>query len=500
MLPVFLCFCFVKKTKKVIFVKVPSVSCDVVMSLLLSPSSAIKEIWLDRHILWLKCLIPKETSARALHLQETSMTHHHQEPSLPGEELSSRRMMGHHDSNHRRKGEEVRRRNIDINEQEPNDKKTTMTTSTMTSSIHHILACATSHGSRATMTCLWGIDDITSIILDYLVSSHSSSNGQQQLIYNKQRRGETDINNIKQSPWLNIKDLQHLHTKVQQQSSIKHNMVGDNNCSHHIHTNTGMLDVSDAALSSSELITLSEAKIMSADINMLTVSQPRLPTPTPFDGTSPPFQEWASELRAFLDINGFQYIIQMDIAFREDAPIQLHHLCSGTEPGTTAQDGITATKAGIKALQEELDEPTHLRDDADINRDIGILEADIIVHQANFDDELAKVKKASDYLNYILVHSTKTGSEPNHYIRRLHQSENGFEAWRLLRLRYSGGHRLGTYSLLQNILAPRWTEQHQHHQLRVWMEDIARYESESGLVINDHLKIATVMNHLRFHP
>ena len=61
-------------------------------------------------------------------------------------------------------------------------------------------------------------------------------------------------------------------------------------------------------------------------------------------------------------------------------------------------------------------------------------------------------------------------------------------------------HRLGTYSLLQNILAPRWTEQHQHHQYGTLMEDIARYESESGMVIDDHLKIATVMiliNHLR---
>ena len=183
---------------------------------------------------------------------------------------------------------------------------------------------------------------------------------------------------------------------------------------------------------------------MSIDINMLAVSQPRLPTPTPFDGTSPPFQEWASELRTFLDINGFQYILQMDIAFREDAPIHLSHLCAGTEIGATSQDGITQDKAAIKLLQDELADPDHLRADADINDEIAILEADIVTHQANFDAELAKVKKASDYLSYILVHSTKTASEPNHYIRRLHQQENGFESWRLLRLRYSGGHRLGT--------------------------------------------------------
>ena len=98
-------------------------------------------------------------------------------------------------------------------------------------------------------------------------------------------------------------------------------------------------------------------------------------------------------------------------------------------------------KAAIKALQEELADPAHLRDEAEINRDIATLEGDAATHQANFDTELDKVRKASDYLSYILVHSTNTRSEPNHYIRRLHQNENGFESWRLLRLCYSGGHR-----------------------------------------------------------
>ena len=199
---------------------------------------------------------------------------------------SSRRMTGHDNhSHHGRKGEEFNTRNIDILEHEPNDKKTTMTTSTMTSFIYHILACAISHGSRTTTTCLWGTNDITSSILDYLVSSLSSRNGDQQFINNKlQQREETDINNIRKNPWLNNMDLQHLHIKVQQQSSIKHNMVGDNSCNHYIHLNTDMFDLSDTESTSSELITLNEANIMSADINMLTVSQPRLPTPTPFDG------------------------------------------------------------------------------------------------------------------------------------------------------------------------------------------------------------------------
>ena len=81
------------------------------------------------------------------------------------------------DSHQRRKGEEAIKKE-DIKDKEPKDDKKTRQTSTMTSFIkNHILTCAISHGSRASTTCLCGIDDITSSILDY--SSRSSSHGQQ---------------------------------------------------------------------------------------------------------------------------------------------------------------------------------------------------------------------------------------------------------------------------------------------------------------------------------
>ena len=92
-----------------------------------------------------------------------------------------------YDSHHRRIGEKDINEE-DFKEQEPNDKKTRLTASTMTSSIiDHIRICAISHGSRASSTCLCGIDDITSSILDYL-DSRRSSNGQHQSINIKQHR------------------------------------------------------------------------------------------------------------------------------------------------------------------------------------------------------------------------------------------------------------------------------------------------------------------------
>ena len=171
-----------------------------------------------------------------------------------------------HDHHHRRKGEEDRE-GIRHQEQEPNDidKKTRPTTSTMTSSIkNHILDCAISHGSRASSTCLCGIDDIASSILDYLDSSRSS-NGQHQSINIKQQR-QTENINIKQDSSSNINDLQNLHIKVPQQEYIKP-MIGDYFIDiHNISLNHAMPDFIDNDSTSSGLITLDEANIMSTDI------------------------------------------------------------------------------------------------------------------------------------------------------------------------------------------------------------------------------------------
>ena len=107
--------------------------------------------------------------------------------------------------------------------------------------------------------------------------------------------------------------------------------------------------------------------------------------------------------------------------------MQLHHLCSGTEAGASAQDALTTNEAASNALREELADDLHTRDDAVIKNDIAVTTADNIVHQNHCNEELSKLKRASDYLAYILAHSTKTASEPNHYICLLDQSRNGFE-------------------------------------------------------------------------
>ena len=48
-----------------------------------------------------------------------------------------------------------------------------------------------------------------------------------------------------------------------------------------------------------------------------------------------------------------------------------------------------------------------------------------------------RLERGGDYLNYVLIHGTKLGTEANNYIRRLQRSTNGFEALRLMRLRFT---------------------------------------------------------------
>ena len=107
------------------------------------------------------------------------------------------------------------------------------------------------------------------------------------------------------------------------------------------------------------------------------------------------------------------------------------------------------------------------------------------------------MKKASDYLSYILVHSTKTASEPNHYIRRFHEQESGFEAWRLLRPPLQRGPSIGHLLTPAEHLSSQMVRTTSTSSIQDLDGGCVPIRSESGMVIDDHLKIATVMNHLR---
>ena len=73
---------------------------------------------------------------------------------------------------------------------------------------------------------------------------------------------------------------------------------------------------------------------------------------------------------------------------------------------------------------------------------------------------------------------------------------NGYD--RLERGGDYGGQMLQNYQLLRDILNPKFTESQQHFQYRQWLESLSRYELEARQPLDDNLKIATLVNGLRW--
>ena len=230
--------------------------------------------------------------------------------------------------------------------------------------------------------------------------------------------------------------------------------------------------------------------------------QGRLPQPTVFDGTTPPFQEWIQEIRNFLSINNYEFIRQMDYSLQSDLEVTLRDVTDSTLVGGERRNALTVNEDAQDDLYRELDIPLNERadpgqtDDA-INAEIEVLRTAHVPLQRPYDDWKDRLERGGDYLSYMLIHGTKLGTEANNYIRRLQRSTNGFEALRLMRLRFSGGQMLQNYQLLRDILNPKFSESQQHFQYRQWLEALSRYELESRQPLDDNLKIATLVNGLR---
>ena len=229
--------------------------------------------------------------------------------------------------------------------------------------------------------------------------------------------------------------------------------------------------------------------------------QARLPQPTVFDGTTPLFQEWMQETRNFLSINNYEFVRQMDYSLQSDTEVSLQDVTNSTREGGRRRDALDDNDNGQDELRRELAIPLDDREDgrtnAVIERELTNLRRDHVSLQREYDEWVDRLERGGDYLNYVLTHGTKLGTEANNYIRRLQRSTNGFEALRLMRLRYSGGQTLQNYQLLRDILNPKFTESQQRFQYRQWLESLSRYELEARQPLGDNLKIATLVNGLR---
>ena len=87
----------------------------------------------------------------------------------------------------------------------------------------------------------------------------------------------------------------------------------------------------------------------------LMLPQARLPQPTVFDGTTPPFQEWIQETRNFLSINNYEFIRQMDYSLQSDAEVTLRDVTESTTRGRERREALDVNEEAQDTLNRELD-------------------------------------------------------------------------------------------------------------------------------------------------
>ena len=143
----------------------------------------------------------------------------------------------------------------------------------------------------------------------------------------------------------------------------------------------------------------------------------------------------------------------MDYSLQSDHEVSLQDVTNSTREGGRRRDLLDDSETGQAELRRQLAQPEdervdEARTDEAIERELANLRRDHIHLQRDYDEWVDRLERGGDYLNYVLIHGTKLGTEANKYIRRLQRSTNGFEALRLMRLRFSGGQMLQNYQLL----------------------------------------------------
>ena len=172
-------------------------------------------------------------------------------------------------------------------------------------------------------------------------------------------------------------------------------------------------------------------------INMMAHPNTRLPMPTSFDGNTPPCREWTSEVKGFLQLNDFGFMINLDTAFNEVNPVSLNDIYSARDDTKAIDRGIRQHQEGLAALNEELAQREQpVPDGQPARRAATAINADITTATGQRDDLITRrhnikkdINRASQYLTYILMHSTKPNSKVNNHVRQLRCSANGFEIW-----------------------------------------------------------------------
>ena len=241
---------------------------------------------------------------------------------------------------------------------------------------------------------------------------------------------------------------------------------------------------------------------------MLNLPQPRRPTPTVFDGTTPTFPDWARELRAYLNVSQFEHIDLLDFAYDAEDPLITDIMVQQTPAGYRQHTEILRLS---QARQDLRDERTTLqgdparRDNAVIDQDLQQAQRDLDAQQV-LQDATTGVRRAGELPGYyLIIHSTNLTANQTTYFVDFRGQKSVGKCIDQLRHQYSAAARAQPFALLQSIVhpQPRWTEISQQQQFQKWIQDVSAYEMIHP-VIDDTLQVSTaiynLLGPLRQHP
>ena len=226
---------------------------------------------------------------------------------------------------------------------------------------------------------------------------------------------------------------------------------------------------------------------------------PRLPSPTSFDGVKPSYVEWSEEVLIFLSVTNYQ----------EFVPIL---------QAVTGHKDIITKKVFIEGILSELveeikDKNTELEEATsgvrvvdDQDTEIEKIKEEMKVLEKMKDSRGLTLMKADNFLRYVLLHSTS--GDPNIMVRRIMRTSSsdsevvtGLEIWSQMAVTYAGSAQTRVVTLLKQIMTPsEWNPEKSSNVLQMyhhWLELISKYESLSSEKIASSIKITLALQNVR---
>ena len=238
---------------------------------------------------------------------------------------------------------------------------------------------------------------------------------------------------------------------------------------------------------SSKLQEEPDIKMFSSDPKL----NPRLPSPTSFDGVKPSYVEWSEEILTFLSVTDYQ----------EFVPIL--QAVTGHKDVITKKVFIEGVLSEIvEEIKEKNTELEEVTSGARIVRRNGKNQGG---DQSRRKEGIkgAQLIKADNFLRYVLLHSTS--GDPNVMVRRIMRTTSsdsevvtGLEIWRQMAVTYAGSAQTRVVTLLKQIMTPsEWNPEKSSNVLQLYQVGTHQQVSLSSEKIAPSIKITLALQNVR---